>query len=312
MSENEKTIDPQTAFVEKVLKMEEKRQLWGNIFKVLIGTYLVATTAMFAFVMFDESGSTGPDEKHIAVVDVKGEIKPDNEAYQKIASSIKEAYENENTEAVVLRINSPGGSPVQSNKLYSMVKRLKAEHSKPTYSIISDIAASGGYYVSLAGDEIYANRSSLVGSIGVILSIYNVQNVAEKLGVSKTNLVTGSNKDIGDPFKEMTSEQQKLMMASLNDVFEEFKSTVKESRGDKLDYEHPELFSGMIWSGKAAAEFGLIDGFTTLREIKEKYGVDHAVLYNRQTKPLLPSLLGIDVLADGIVANLSNQSITIR
>lgn len=307
MSENIKD-----AFIEKVLENETKKLFWGNIFKALFALYLFIGAGMMAYLYTDFlkgllKEKDFSDNNHIAVIKVEGVIDSGDKTFQKYSGAIRYAFENEASKAVVLQINSPGGSPVQSNKIYDWVKNFKETSQKPVYAIVEDIAASGGYYIALSADNIYANKSSLVGSIGVKMETYNVSSIAQKLGVEKRNFVTGMHKDIGDPFKQVSNEQEQLIMASLNDVFEEFKDTVIESRGDRLDQSYELLFSGMFWSGKTAQKYGLIDGFDTLEALKSKHGVERAFLYNSDKQPLIKRLLGIDISAQDVMKSLTSE-----
>lgn len=307
----EKTKDK---FIEKILEQESKKLFWGNIFKSLVLLYFVIGSAFIYAVYTDLSleffKEKSTEKEHLSVIRLEGSIDSGDAFFQKYKGSIKYAFENEKSKAVVLNINSPGGSPVQSSKLYNWIKTLKEKHKKPVVAVLEDIAASGGYYIALAADEIHANSSSIVGSIGVIMTTYNISETAQKLGVKKNNLVTGEHKDIGDPFKGVSPQQEELLMESINDIFEEFKGAVIESRGSKIDKSDNEIFSGRFWSGKKAQKVGLVDGFETLESLKKKYAVEKALLYNPESKPLLNKLFGVDIMAQEVIRSLKNETQT--
>jgi protease-4 len=190
---------------------------------------------------------------------VRGEIAPDSEASAELlVGALKQAFEDPGAQAVVLRINSPGGSPVQAGIVNDEIKRLKAKHGKKVYAVIEESAASGAYYIAAAADEIYADKASLVGSIGVLMDGYGATGLLEKIGVERRLLTAGENKSIGDPFSPLTDKHRAHLQLTLDQLHQQFIAIVKEGRGERLK-DTPELFSGLFWNGAQAVDLGLVD-----------------------------------------------------
>lgn len=193
--------------------------------------------------------------------------------FENIAPLLKRAFENKKAKAVVLSINSPGGSPVQSELIYNYIRELSEEEKLPVYSFAQDVAASGGYWLLLSGDEIYAHNSSIVGSIGVIFSSFGFVDLIKKAGISRRVYTEGKNKAILDPFLPEESENIEILKDAQRDIFENFKDLVKSRRQGKLKESEDKLFTGAFWSGKRAAELGLVDEICDMRKkMKEKFG----------------------------------------
>jgi len=190
-----------------------------------------------------------------------------------IAPLLKKAFETKNAKAVALNVNSPGGSPVQSELIYNYIRELSEEKKIPVYTFAQDVAASGGYWLLLSGDEIYAHNSSIVGSIGVIFSSFGFVELIKKAGVSRRVYTEGKNKAILDPFLPEDDDNIKILKEAQNDVFQGFKEIVKLRRGEKLKESDDNLFTGAFWSGKKSLELGLVDGICDMRKkMKEKFG----------------------------------------
>ncbi len=250
--------------IEKVatesLKEQRRSRRWSVFFKLLtfayigLGLLLASGKGLFDF-SFDQS------VRHTAVVDVNGAIAADSEANaSRIVAGVKAAFANENTAGVILRINSPGGSPVQSGRVFDEVRRLRDEHEDtPLYAVIGDIGASGGYYIAAAADKIYADKSSLVGSIGVRSGGFGFVDTLDKLGVERRLITSGDNKAFLDPFAPLKADEVAHMETLLDNIHEQFKAAVREGRGDALK-EDNEVFSGLVWTGEQALENGLVDG----------------------------------------------------
>ena len=241
------------------VKEQRRARRWGVFFK-LLGFAYVAVALLLAGRngLFDLSFSA--PEKHTAVVDVSGPIASDESASAaRIVAGVKAAFEDENTAGVILRINSPGGSPVQSGRVFDEVRRLRAEHEDiPLYAVIEDICASGGYYIAAAADKIFADKASLVGSIGVRSGGFGFVDTLDKLGVERRLITSGNNKAFLDPFSPVKQDEVEHMETLLADIHEQFKSVVREGRGDVLS-DDEEIFSGLIWTGEQAVENGLVD-----------------------------------------------------
>ncbi|MBU6339091.1 MAG: S49 family peptidase [Rickettsiales bacterium] len=213
-----------------------------------------------------------------------------------LAPLLKKAFETKNIKAVALNINSPGGSPVQSELIYNYVRELSAEKKIPVYTFAQDVAASGGYWLLLSGDEIYAHKSSIIGSIGVIFSGFGFVDAIKKLGVERRVYTEGKNKAILDPFMPEQEENIEILKDCQRDIFEGFKDLVKSRRGEKLkgdeEFLNNKIFTGAFWSGKKALEFGLVDGISDMRsKMKEKFGEKVEFTYITTKKGFLKSLI---------------------
>ncbi|MEO8102310.1 MAG: S49 family peptidase [Betaproteobacteria bacterium] len=203
----------------------------------------------------------GALEKHTSLVELKGVISADSKASaDKIIGALQQAFKDKNTQGVVLRINSPGGSPVQSGYINDEIKRLRAKHKDiPFYVVVQDVCASGGYYVAAAADKIFVDKASIVGSIGVLMDGFGFSGTMEKLGVERRLITAGQNKGFLDPFSPANPEQQKLASQMVAEIHQQFIKVVKEGRGKRLK-ETPDMFSGLVWSGEKSVELGLADG----------------------------------------------------
>lgn len=280
------------ALIEKIatasLIEQKKARRWSTGFKIL--TFIYLAFVLFAFwpsnsglLNFDGSG-----DDHVALVSVKGVIADDQAASANaITTGLRNAFENEHSQAVILAINSPGGSPVQSGYVYNEINRLRKLHpEKPIYAVISDIGASGAYYIAAATDKIYANQASLVGSIGVISASFGFTEAMEKVGVERRNFTSGENKAFLDPFSPLKEDEQAFWSNVLNITHQQFIRAVKAGRGDRLK-NNEKLFSGLIWSGEQAMEMGLIDGFASTGELtREIIGDDKIVDYTTKLDPV--------------------------
>ena len=240
---------------------QRRARRWGIFFKLLTFIYIFGALALFSPLMAVKKGAT--TGSHTAVIEVRGMIADQESASaDNIISSLRAAFEDANTKGVVLRINSPGGSPVQSGYIYDEIRRLRAEYPAiKLYAVITDLGASGAYYIASAADEIYADKASLVGSIGVTAATFGFVGVMEKLGVDRRVYTSGEHKAFLDPFQPQKPDETAFWQTVLDTTHKQFINSVKQGRGDRLkDKEHPELFSGLVWSGEQALELGLIDG----------------------------------------------------
>jgi protease-4 len=200
-----------------------------------------------------------PSGPHTALIEVRGEIASDTEASAELlVGALKNAFEDEGAQAIVLRINSPGGSPVQAGIVNDEIRRLKAKHQKKVYAVVEETCASGAYYIAVAADEIYADKASIVGSIGVLMDGFGFTGTMEKLGVERRLMTAGENKGIGDPFSPVSEKQRAYTQAMLDQIHQQFIGVVKEGRGKRLKI-GPDTFSGLFWNGQQALEMGLID-----------------------------------------------------
>lgn len=239
---------------------QRRSRRWGIFFKILTFAYLLSMLVMFSpLTASSKSVTTGP---HTALIEVRGMIADQERASaDNIVSALRKAFEDKNTQGIILRINSPGGSPVQSGYIYDEIRRLRTLYpSTKVYAVISDLGASGAYYIASAADEIYADKSSLVGSIGVTAAGFGFVGSMEKLGVDRRLYTSGEHKAFLDPFQPQNPVETKFWETVLQTTHRQFVDSVKQGRGDRLKHqEHPELFSGLIWSGEQALELGLVD-----------------------------------------------------
>ncbi|MCU7919535.1 MAG: S49 family peptidase [Candidatus Thiodiazotropha sp. (ex Epidulcina cf. delphinae)] len=236
---------------------------WGIFFKLLTFAYLFLILGLFLWGDKLQVAQTSA-EAHTALVEVKGLISSETKASaDKVVTGLRNAFEDKKTKGVILRMNTPGGSPVQSRYINREILRLKEKYPKiPVYAVVADICASGGYYIAAAADKIYADEGSIVGSIGVLINGFGFVEGMEELGIERRLLTAGDNKGILDPFSPLDEGDKVHIQRMLDQLHEQFIETVKQGRGDRLKTDqHPELFSGLFWSGEEAREMGLIDEF---------------------------------------------------
>lgn len=215
----------------------------------------------------DTTTSSAPSGPHSALVELRGEIAAGGEASAEVLlSGLKSAFEDAGAQGVIIRINSPGGSPVQAGIVYDEVKRLKALHNKKVYAVVEESAASGAYYIAVAADEIYVDKASIVGSIGVLMDGFGFDKVLEKVGVERRLLTAGENKGMLDPYSPLSEKQRGYAQAMLDQIHRQFIDTVREGRGERLK-ETPETFSGLFWNGEEAVKMGLADGLGNLDHV---------------------------------------------
>lgn len=248
------------------LKETRKARRWKAVLRVL--TLIVFVGAILTIFDFHLPGRGMGMEKHTALVTLEGEISSSSMANAlDINSSLSAAFENENSAGVVLRINSPGGSPVQAGMMNDEIHRLRKLYpSKPLYVVVEDICASGGYYVAVAGDQILVDKASLVGSIGVIMEGFGFTGLMDKLGVTRRMITAGSNKGMMDPFSKENPQQVEMIKKMIDEIHQQFIAVVKAGRGDRLK-ETPEMFSGRVWNGEQAIKIGLVDGYGTVETV---------------------------------------------
>jgi len=267
---------------------QRRSRRWGIFFKSLTFLYLLAALFMFSPLMDFEKGASRKSS-HTALIDIQGMI-ADKEAASadNIVTALRAAFDDEKTKGVILRINSPGGSPVQSGYIYDEIRRLRA--LKPdikVYAVISDLGASGAYYIASAADQIYADKASLVGSIGVTAAGFGFVGTMEKLGVDRRTYTSGEHKAFLDPFQPPKPDETAFWQGVLDTTHKQFIASVKAGRGDRLkDKEHPELFSGLVWTGEQAVALGLVDGLGSSSSVaRDVIGEKDIVDYTVQESP---------------------------
>jgi len=243
--------------VRSVLDEQRRARRWGILFKSLGFLYLFVV--LFLALGWFGGKDKGPG-KHTALVEVNGVIAADSQASaERINAGLQDAFKDTKTAGVILRVNSPGGSPVQAGQINGEMRRLRGLYPKvPLYVVVEDICASGGYYVAVAADQIYVDQASIVGSIGVLMDGFGFTGTMEKLGVERRLLTAGDNKGFLDPFSPLNPKQRDYAEKLLADVHRQFIDVVKQGRGKRLK-ETPELFSGLIWTGQRSIELGLAD-----------------------------------------------------
>ena len=245
------------------IKEQRSARRWGIFFKILTFTYVT----LILFFAIDWKGRTEimTDGKHTALVEVSGVIGPGTDASaERVNAALQAAFKDRNTQGVVVRVNSPGGSPVQSQNIYDEMRRLRVKYPTiPLYVVVEDMCASGGYFVAAGADRIYVNKSSLVGSIGVRMDGWGVTGLMDKLGVERRLLTAGDNKGFLDPFLPVDEKQKQHALAMLGEIHQQFINVVREGRGKRLK-ESPDLFSGLVWTGQKSVDLGLADGFGSL------------------------------------------------
>ena len=239
---------------------------WGIVFKSLILIYLFAVLLVgMGWVKREDYKSHG---KHSALVELRGVIAADAQASaDNVTSGLQAAFKDGNTQGVILRINSPGGSPVQAGYINDEIKRLRGLHpNTPLYVVIEDICASGGYYVAVAADKIYVDKASIVGSIGVLMDGFGFTGTMEKLGIERRAITAGENKKFLDPFSPVNPAHQEYAEKMLGDIHQQFITVVRNGRGQRLK-DSPEIFSGLVWVGQKSIELGLADGFGSVDSV---------------------------------------------
>jgi protease-4 len=243
-------------FARDYLKDRRSERRWRVFFRLAwLALFLLVAWAIYA----QRSHSAVPAGPHTALIEVRGEIDAGAEASaENLVAALKNAFEDDGAQAVVLRINSPGGSPVQAGIVNDEIHRLKALHKKKVYAIVEDTCASGAYYIAVAADEIYADKASIVGSIGVLMDGFGFTGTMEKLGVERRLLTAGDNKGMLDPFSPQSEKQRAFAQAMIDQVHQQFIAVVKKGRGKRLK-ETPETFSGLFWNGEQAVQNGLVD-----------------------------------------------------
>lgn len=261
----EEDLHPDRKALERVLlaHVDEQRRTrrWGIFFKSL---GLIWLFLLLAMVLVHEDGEFTPGP-HTALIELQGEVGgEDGVVADGVISSLSSAFEDKRTKGVVLRCNSPGGSPVQAGQIYDEILRLRAKHpDKPVYAVVDDLCASGGYYIIAAADKIYVDKASIVGSIGVLMDGFGFTDTMKKLGVERRLLTAGENKGFLDPFSPLNETEVAHAKAMLGEIHQQFIDVVREGRGDRLK-EVPGMFSGLVWSGAKSVEIGLADELGSL------------------------------------------------
>jgi protease-4 len=310
--ENIKDSNWQQQTIEKLalsgLKEQQTARRWSTFFKGLTFAYLFLLLILGLGIWGGKS-AVGP---HTALIDISGVIEAGGEvSADAVISSLNDAYESGGTKGIILRFNSPGGSPVQAGIINDEIVRQKKLHPKiPVYGVVEDICASGGYYIAVATDKIYVDKGSIVGSIGVLMDGYGFTETMKKVGVERRLLTAGENKAMLDPFSPVNEKHKAFAQTMLNEIHEQFKTVVRNGRGVRLK-ETPETFSGLFWSGEQSIKLGLADAlgsadYVAREVIKQEEIVDYTyqeTVVDRFAKRLgagMAKAIGIDALTKGI------------
>ncbi|RQO82167.1 S49 family peptidase [Acidovorax sp. FJL06] len=262
------------------LNEQRSARRWKIFFRL---AWLVLIAGMAFVVLRQASPSTSKSAPHTAVVDIKGEIASGAEASAEfVVAAMRSALEDEGSQALVLLINSPGGSPVQAGIINDEIVRLKAKHNKPIYAVVEETCASAAYYIAAAADDIYVDKASIVGSIGVLMDGFGFTGIMDKVGVERRLLTAGENKGFLDPFSPQTEKQRAYAQTMLDQIHQQFIAVVKAGRGDRLKTT-PDTFSGLFWTGQQAVEMGLADKLGTLDYVaREVVKAEDIIDYTRR------------------------------
>lgn len=247
------------------LKEQKAKRRWGIFFKLAVLVYLIAVLVL----VVDWGGSEKlVDSKHTALINLRGAIDASGDASaEKLNDALQAAFDDKGTAGVIMRINSPGGSPVQSGIVYDEIRRQRVKHPEiPLYVVVEDLCASGGYYIASAADKIFVDKASIVGSIGVLMDGFGFTGTMDKLGVERRLLTAGENKGFLDPFSPQDEKQKEHAKLLLSEIHRQFIEVVRKGRGTRLK-ENPEMFSGLMWTGSQSIAMGLADDFGTVDSV---------------------------------------------
>ncbi len=299
------------------LKEQRTARRWGTLFKVLTFAYLF-------MLLFYGMGLIGQNktlsDSHTAMIDIEGVIQAGGDVdADAVLSSLQTAFDDEGTKGVILRINSPGGSPVQAGIINDEIHRQRKLHPEiPLYAVVEDICASGGYYIAVAADKIYVDKGSIVGSIGVLMDGYGFTEVMEKVGVERRLLTAGKNKAMLDPFSPVNPKHVEYAKTLLSEIHEQFKTVVREGRGERLK-ETPEVFSGLFWNGTQSIKLGLADAegsaaYVAREVIKEDNIVDFTYQedFPSRLAKRFGAYLGKSISANALQELVSGQNLRLR
>ena len=277
------------------LKEQRRTRRWGIFFKLLTFLYLGVLLLFTLDIPGLPSHQSAENEDHTALIRLKGLIaEGTNAGADKINKLLEKAFEDKHSKGVILEINSPGGTPVEASSIYQKIIDLRKEYpDKKLYAAVRDLCASGGYYVAAAADAIYAHKSSIVGSIGVRMDSFGVQELMKKIGVENRTITAGKHKALLDPFRPLEPTEKAHLERMLKQVHQQFITAVKNGRGDRLK-NNDDLFTGLIWTGEEAKSLGLIDGFKSSEQIaKELIGEENIVV-------LAPKKSLLEQLTEGV------------
>lgn len=288
---------------------QRRSRRWGIFFKFLGLAYL---SLILAFVIdWGQPDRFADGQRITALIDMNGVIDSSDVSAKNLISALKDVYEDKHTAGVILRINSPGGSPVQAGMMNDEIRRLRSLHPTiPVYVVVEDVCASGGYYVAVAADKIFVDKASIVGSIGVLMDGFGFTGTMEKLGVERRLLTAGENKGFLDPFSPQTPQQKDFALKMLGEIHAQFIDVVRRGRGQRLK-ETSEMFSGLMWNGAKSIELGLADGYGTVESVARDV-IKAEVIHDFTVKPNIAEKfakrLGAD-MAEGMAHAVSRVTV---
>jgi protease-4 len=287
------------------LNEQRRARRWNIFFKALLFAYLFLVMMMIYFPSEPTTAklTTG---KHTALIEVSGVISDATPANaDNIITGLRNAFKDKNTAGVIIRINSPGGSPVQAGYINDEIVRLKEKNPKiKVYAVVTDVCASGGYYIAAAADEIYADKASIVGSIGVLMNGFGFVDAMNKLGVERRLYTAGENKGMLDPFSKVKPEDVSHINGMLSNIHEQFIEVVKNGRGDRL-VENKQIFSGLFWTGEQAMELGLVDSLGSSSYVARE------VIKAENIVDFTPRQTFLDRFADRLGASMANTMMNV-
>ena len=316
MNDQDRTPDSDRKVLEDLafasLKESRRQRRWGIFFKLLGFAYLFL---ILAILISDKEVLKEKVGKHTALVELKGVIADDAKASaDNVVTGLRKAFEDKNTVGVILRINSPGGSPVQSSYIFNEIKRLRDKYpDTPLHAVITDIGASGAYYVAVAADKIYVDESSIVGSIGVRMDGFGFVDAIDKLGVQRRLYTAGEHKGMLDPFLPEDAAEAQHIQSLLDQIHQQFIDSVREGRGERLQ-DNPEIFTGLVWTGEKALELGLVDEIGSAGYVaREVFEEDNVVDFTRKEDLLerLSDSLGSSV-AEALMLSIKGDAYNLQ
>ena len=292
-AENQQAIQSLKDIAMESIKEQRAARRWKIFFMLIFALmfFLLILAIKAASVAGDSRSST--EDKYTAVIDIKGVIMPDADvSAANIIPALREAFEDEKVQGIILNCNSPGGSPVQSSMIYDEIMRLRALHKDmPIYAVAEDICASGGYFIISAAENIYANRSSLIGSIGVRMTSFGVVEAMKKIGIESREMTAGKYKALIDPFKPSTPEAEAHVKEILSSTHQHFIDAVKGGRGERLK-ENDDIFTGLFWTGEDAKALGVVDDFGSMESVARDVIKAEAIVNFSPQKNFLDKLSG--------------------
>ncbi len=276
---------------EKFIKQERWSRRWTNLLKLSVIIYILVVVTIMLVGSIGERTEKG--KEHLAVVKLSGVISSVSKVNaESINPLLEKAFKDPDSIAVVIKANSPGGSPVQSALINTEITRLKKLYDKPVYVVVEDICASGCYYIAVAADKIYANKGSMIGSIGVRMSVFGVTDLMENIGIENRSMYAGKNKTFIDPFSEKNEEGRKFFQEKILDrTHQQFIQTVRDGRGDRIK-ENENTYTGLVWLGDESVENGLIDGLGDIGFVKREIAKTETIRLYEAHKSFIEELMG--------------------